>query len=99
MNGKDIEYGKRDAYQLALAYAISGHKSQGSEYSHIIIMIPDHYYALMDRFWLNTLITRCQKHCTVIGPKGVLDKTANSSVSHQRKTLLVQQMRQFLKQV
>lgn len=99
MNGKEIEYGKKDAYQLALAYAISGHKSQGSEYPHIIIMIPDHYYALMDRYWLNTLITRCQKHCTIIGPKGVLDKTALSRISHQRKTLLVQQMRQFLKQV
>lgn len=99
MNGNDIEYTKKDINQLALAYAISGHKSQGSEYPHIIIMVPDHYYGLMDRYWLNTLITRCQKHCTIIGPKGVLDKTALSKVSHQRKTLLVQQMRQFLTQV
>lgn len=99
MNGKDIEYGKKDAYQLDLAYSISGHKSQGSEYPYTIIMIPDHYYALMDRYWLNTLITRCQKHCTVIGPQGVLDKTALSRISHQRKTLLVQQLRYFLKQL
>ena len=99
MNGKEIEYGKKDSHQLALAYAISGHKSQGSEYPHIIIMIPDHYYALMDRYWLNTLITRCQKHCTIIGPKGILDKTAKSRISHLRKTLLVQQLRLFLKKV
>jgi exodeoxyribonuclease V alpha subunit len=99
MNGKEKQYGKKDSYQLALAYAISGHKSQGSEYPHIIIMIPDHYYALMDRYWLNTLITRCQKHCTIIGPKGILDKTAQSRISHLRKTLLVQQLRLFLKKV
>lgn len=96
MGSRLIEYTKKDIYNLALAYAISGHKSQGSEYNHAIIVIPDHYFSLMDRFWLYTLITRCKKKAYLIGNENVIKKIVKSRRSHERKTLLKEQMWRFL---
>ncbi len=96
MGNRVIEYTKKDIYNLTLAYAISGHKSQGSEYSHAIIVIPDHYFSLMDRFWLYTLITRCKKKAYLLGNENVIKKIVKNRRSHERKTLLKEQMWRFL---
>jgi exodeoxyribonuclease V alpha subunit len=96
MSGKLIEYTKKDLYHLTLAYAITGHKSQGSEYPHVIIVIPDHYYTLMDRYWLYTLVTRCQVKVHLIGNPNVINQTVRSRRSHQRDTLLMDKIRKFM---
>lgn len=51
MGTKLVEYTKKDLYHLTLAYTITGHKSQGSEYPHVIIVIPDNHIMMMDRYW------------------------------------------------
>jgi exodeoxyribonuclease V alpha subunit len=95
MLGRTVTYIRSDVSQLSLAYCITGHKSQGSEYPYTLIVFPDHYYALMDRYWLNTLVTRCQKHTTIIGPRGIVEKTVRSTLSKERVTNLKEQLRLF----
>jgi exodeoxyribonuclease V alpha subunit len=91
-----LEYTKKEAYNLQLSYTITGHKSQGSEYPVIIIVVPDHYFSLMDRYWLYTLVTRCQKKAYLVGVPGVTQKTITSKTSHLRKTLLVDRLQQYI---
>lgn len=95
MSGRTVEYCKKHLYHLSLAYVISGHKSQGSEYPYVIIVIPDHHFTLMDRFWLYTLITRCQKKVYLVGHPRVIEQTVRSKRSHQRKTHLIEKIRQY----
>ena len=91
-----VEYHKKDLYNLTLAYAISGHKSQGSEYPHVIIVIPEHHFSLMDRYWFYTLVTRCQVKVHLIGNETVIKQTVKSRRSHERETLLKEQMWRFM---
>lgn len=96
MSGRMVEYHKKDLYNLTLAYAISGHKSQGSEYPHVIIVIPEHHFSLMDRYWFYTLVTRCQVKVHLIGNETVIKQTVKSRRSHERETLLKEQMWRFM---
>lgn len=95
MSGRTVEYCKKHLYHLSLAYVISGHKSQGSEYPYVIIVIPEHHFALMDRFWLYTLITRCQKKVYLVGSSRVIQQTVRSRRSHERKTHLIEKVQQY----
>jgi len=51
---------------LELAYAISVHKSQGSEFQRVYFILPKHKKALLSRELFYTGITRAQTHCTVL---------------------------------
>lgn len=96
MAGKTVAFKKKQVYSLKLAYAITGHKSQGSEYPHVFIVLPDHFYGLMDRYWLYTLITRCQSSATIIGNDAVLRRVIKNARSHMRETLLTEKLLQFM---
>jgi exodeoxyribonuclease V alpha subunit len=96
MSGSLVEFCKKDLYHITLAYTITGHKSQGSEYPHVIITIPDHHFSLMDRFWLYTLVTRCQVKAHVVGNPNVIKQIVRSRKSHERQTLMLQKLRRFL---
>lgn len=96
MSDGPVEYSKKDLGNLSLAFATSGHKSQGSEYPYVIIVVPDHHYELMDRYWFYTLITRCQRKVIIIGNTTVIGKMVRSRASHLRRTALVDKLHRFL---
>lgn len=96
MADRCIEYTKENLYALSLAYAISGHKSQGSEYPYVIIAIPDNHFELMDRHWLYTLVTRCQKKVFLVGNETVIKRTISSRKSAMRQTMLPSHLGNYL---
>jgi exodeoxyribonuclease V alpha subunit len=57
---------------IVLAYAISVHKSQGSEYSVVIIPVTTHHYKLLQRNLFYTGITRAKKLVVLVGTKKAL---------------------------
>ena len=57
----------------ALAYAITVHKSQGSECDHAVIILPDAHSPLANKQLLYTAITRAKKRCTIIGDRATID--------------------------
>ncbi len=65
---KRIEYKSERSVtdNIELAYAISIHKSQGSEFDHVIMVLPKHKQALVSTELLYTGITRAQKHLTIL---------------------------------
>ena len=67
-----VEYEYEECDEIALAYAISIHKSQGSEYPAVIIPLFTQHFTLLARNLLYTAITRAKKLCILIGqPKAI----------------------------
>ena len=80
------EYSELD--ELMLAYAISIHKSQGSEYSAVIIPIFMQHFMLLQRNLLYTAITRAKKLCILIGDPRAIGMAINNNKSIKRLTFL-----------
>lgn len=71
-----------------LAYAITGHKSQGSEWPIIIAMIDDAAGMVAGREWVYTVISRAKLHCFLVGKRATLDKQCRRVQLAKRKTFL-----------
>lgn len=87
--GKRVDYIKEEYDQLKLAYAISIHKSQGSEFKTVIIPFTNKYYAMLRRKLYYTAITRAKSYLIMIGNFESL-KIASNSIGFKRKTKLVE---------
>jgi exodeoxyribonuclease V alpha subunit len=69
---KVVEYPRAELDELALAYCISIHKSQGSEYPAVIVPVTDQHYIMLQRNLLYTAVTRAQRLVCLIGePKAI----------------------------
>ncbi|MFY0215277.1 ATP-dependent RecD-like DNA helicase [Bacillus cereus] len=71
---KAVFYDKEELDELALAYCFSVHKSQGSEFSHVLLPISSSYTLMMNRNLLYTAITRAKKEVTIIGELNIFLK-------------------------
>ena len=75
-----------------LGQAISIHKSQGSEWPWVIVMLDPAARRMMSRNLIYTAISRAKKGCLLIGPKALADEACRKN-GLQRKTLLVERLR------
>jgi exodeoxyribonuclease V alpha subunit len=90
---KVATYFSDDLNQLELAYAVTVHKSQGSEYPCVIIPLCDVPSKLMYRNLLYTAVTRAKKLLIMVGSKEVW----NNMAQNDRKTLRYTMLQHFLK--
>lgn len=80
---------ERDEFdELTLAYASSIHKSQGSEYTAVIVPIFMHHFTLLQRNLLYTAITRAKKLCIFVGQPKAIGMAINNNKEQKRITLL-----------
>jgi hypothetical protein len=89
-----VEYGSETAVteNLELAYAISVHKAQGSEFRRVYFVVPKHKRGLLSRELFYTGLTRAQSHCTLlveedIAPILSLRRLENSHLSRINSSL------------
>lgn len=88
--GTEISYPHHEMDELVLAYAISIHKSQGSEFDAVIIPLFMQHFTLLQRNLLYTALTRAKKLCILIGqPKAIIMAIKNNK-SLERLTFLKQ---------
>lgn len=92
-NGKVHEYDNTDMETIKLAYAISIHKSQGSEYCSVIIpMLSCQDNFLFKRNLLYTGVTRAKKQIIIIGDKKAIETTSARTDTGMRKTMLAKRL-------
>ena len=85
-----IEYQQNELDELALAYAISIHKSQGSEYDAVIVALFTQHFTLLQRNLIYTAITRAKKLCIFVGQPKAIAMGVKQKTDVQRCTFLKQ---------
>ena len=85
-DGKNVWYQFSELDQLELAYAVTIHKSQGSEFDVVIIVIPQAAPMLLRRNLLYTAITRAKKLLVILGAKNTLEFMIQNIDSKKRNT-------------
>lgn len=86
--GIQVRYGFEEINELVLAYAISIHKSQGSEYDVVVIPIFMQHYIMLARNLIYTAITRAKKLCIFVGQVKALAMAVKNDKTVYRKTFL-----------
>ena len=89
---KEATYYSEDLGQLELAYAVTVHKSQGSEYDYVVLPLFDVPYKLKYRNLLYTAVTRAKKMLICVGSEKVWEDMA----ANDRKTLRYTSLRKFI---
>lgn len=87
---EEIEFSEVDLQSLELAYAISIHKSQGSEYPGVIIPITSEHSFMLSRNLIYTAITRGKQQVILIGQKETLAPAVARFMKDRRYTALCQ---------
>jgi exodeoxyribonuclease V alpha subunit len=87
-DGARHTFDRGDFGDLALAYAISIHKSQGSEYPVVIIPLLKGHFMMLQRNLLYTAITRGRKKVLIVGEPAAYAMAVRNSESKQRVTHL-----------
>lgn len=87
-DGKLCRYAKTDLQQITLAYAITIHKSQGSEFDCVVIPLVPGAPIIITRNLLYTAITRAKKTVVLIGSKQLLARMIHNNYTAKRYTML-----------
>ncbi|PMC81886.1 SF1B family DNA helicase RecD2 [Anaerococcus hydrogenalis] len=87
-DGNIVSYKKEDIKDLDLSYAITIHKSQGSEFDCVVIPMMPTSFMLLNRNLLYTAITRAKKLVILIGEKRILKQMVRNNKTSQRLTNL-----------
>jgi exodeoxyribonuclease V alpha subunit len=91
-----IEYEFHELDELVLAYAVTIHKSQGSEYPAIVVPLVQQHYMLLQRNLLYTAITRAKRLCVIIGQPRALEVAVKNDRVALRNTGLAERLRSIL---
>ena len=92
---KQVKYPYNLLDELELAYAITIHKAQGSEYPAVIIPLLQGPRQLYYRNLLYTAVTRARKCVTVIGSESVFQEMIQNTNQQNRNTSLAERIREF----
>ena len=83
-DGRMIDYDFNDLDELTLAYAVTVHKSQGSEYPAVIIPVHTQHYVMLQRNLLYTAITRGRKLVVLVGSRKAIWIAVNRAETTRR---------------
>lgn len=83
---KLFDYSFEELDQLELSYAVTIHKSQGSEFDYVIIPLYTGYPKLFTRNLLYTAMTRAKKMLIIVGSKNVINYMVDNIEEKKRKT-------------
>lgn len=95
-DGRTVEYKKDDIVELDLAYAITIHKSQGSEFSTVIIPVLTQHFTMLYRNLLYTGITRARKLAVLVGTRRALGMAVRQVDTTNRQTGLKDLLQQSM---
>ena len=89
-DGRPVQYDGGDLDELVLAYAMTIHKSQGSEYPAVIIILHTQHYVMLQRNLLYTALTRGKKLVLLVGVPYAIDQAIKTNTVRERRTALAE---------
>lgn len=87
-DGREVVYPRSELSQLSLAYAITIHKSQGSEFDAVVIPVTSGPSLIFTRNLIYTAVTRAKKLVVLVGSKSALKRMISNTYMAKRFTLL-----------
>ncbi len=87
------EYDFSDLDELGLAYAISIHKSQGSQYPAVVIPMHQSHFLMLRRNLIYTAITRAERVCVLVGTRSALVQSVRNEDERRRFSRLADRLR------
>jgi exodeoxyribonuclease V alpha subunit len=87
-DGRVVAYDWSEADQIVLAYAVSVHKAQGSEFPAVVIPLLTAHYLMLQRNLLYTAITRARQLCVLVGSKRAIGIAVRNNQVARRYTAL-----------
>jgi len=91
-DGRPVKYDAGDLDELVLAYAMTIHKSQGSEYPAVIVLMHTQHYMMLQRNLLYTAITRGKKLVLLMGVPYAIDRAIETNTVRERRTSLAERL-------
>jgi len=91
-DGREVVYEYPDLDEIVLAYAVSVHKSQGSEYPAVIMPILTQHYVLLQRNLIYTAVTRAKRLVVMVGTKKALAIGVKNDKTQKRYAYLKQRL-------
>lgn len=92
---RKVTYSFESTDELELAYAITVHKSQGSEYPAVILPLLPGPRLLYNRNLLYTAVTRAKKCLTIVGSESVFQEMIRNKSEQNRYTSLAERIQEF----
>lgn len=92
-DGDLVEYGEDELAGLELAYALSVHKSQGSEYPAVVLGLLEEHAAMLQRSLLYTALTRARRLAVIVGSRAALRTAVRRADVRGRGSGLVERLR------
>jgi exodeoxyribonuclease V alpha subunit len=69
-----VDYEREDWSQLQLAYAITSHRAQGSEWANVVVVVSQSHYMMLQRNLLYTAVTRARRRAVIVFSGGLQNK-------------------------
>jgi len=95
-DGRVATYERAELDQLVHAYAVSVHKSQGSEYPAVVIPLVTQHFMMLQRSLLYTAVTRGKKLVVIVGTKRAVALAVKNADARRRYTWLAERVRAAL---
>ena len=95
--GRAVAYDEADLDELVLAYAISIHKSQGSEYPAVVIPLLTQHFVMLSRNLLYTAVTRGKRLVGLVADPRAISLALGEVRRTERETYLAARIRQALR--
>ena len=93
-DGEYVTYEEGETDELQLAYAMSVHKSQGSEYSRVVLALVPGHYIMLQRNLLYTAVTRAREKVELVGAKAALQTAVANDRTRRRYSLLKERLQE-----
>ena len=86
-------YESHETDEIVLAYAVSVHRSQGSEFPVVVLPVTTEHYMMLQRNVLYTAVTRARQMLVMVGSKRAVALAVNNSTVRDRNTWLAERLR------
>ena len=92
-DGIQVPYDYSDLDEISLAYAISVHKSQGSEYPAVVMPLLGQHFVMLQRNVFYTGLTRASKLVVIVGDPKAVRRAVHNTATTRRYTRLADRLR------